>query len=143
MKLNTALELLLPRTHYVIRGSSPQHNHMVKFDCERCAEATFASDTSRRSEVAFSNTFPLANVLIANHNTALELLLPQTPFVIRGSIPQHISLGKVTTASATLYYNYFCLRHISCPEVAFPNTCQLANWRVSTICSGITALPNA
>ena len=30
-------------------------------------------------------------MLIVNHNTALELLLPQTHFVIRGSIPQRVS----------------------------------------------------
>ena len=64
---------------------------MVIFDCERCAGATFASDTFPRPEVAFSNTFPLGNVLIANHKTELELLLPQTHFVIRGSIPQRAS----------------------------------------------------
>ena len=47
MNLNTALELFLPQTHFLIRGSILQHFHMVKFDCERCAGATFASDTFR------------------------------------------------------------------------------------------------
>ena len=47
MNLNIALELHLPQTHFVIKGSIPQHFHMEKFDCERCAGAAFASDTFR------------------------------------------------------------------------------------------------
>ena len=59
---------------------------MVNFDCERCAGATFALDTFRRSEVAFSNTIHMVN-FDCERNTALELLLPQTHFTARGSIP--------------------------------------------------------
>ena len=47
----TALELLLPQTHFAVRGSILQHIPQMGTitDCEtqHCAGATFASDTFR------------------------------------------------------------------------------------------------
>ena len=63
---NTALELLLPQTHFVVRGSIPQR-------LQHCAGATLASDTSSRPELAFPNAFPLSNVPTANLNTGATL----------------------------------------------------------------------
>ena len=57
--------------------------------CWSCLEI-FTFDTYSRPEVAFPNTFPWANVLIVEQNTALELLSPQTHFAVRGSILQRV-----------------------------------------------------
>ena len=45
-------------------------------------------------EVAFPNAFPFGNVSTGNLNTALELPLPRTHFVARGSIPQRIPIWQ-------------------------------------------------
>ena len=110
--MNAALELLLPQTHFVVRGSIPQR----------------VSNWER------------SNMKL---NTALELLLPRTHFTARGSIPQHIySTWKISIVNAAL-------------ELLLPQTHlvvrggipqRVSNWQTgesSTICTGITAFPNA
>ena len=106
---------------------------MVNFDCERnTALGLLLPQTSfvvRGGIPQRVFNWERSNMKL---NTALELLLPRTHFTARGSIPQHISLDKVTTASATLRWSYFCLRHISWPEVAVPNIPNLHwNYRIS------------
>ena len=63
---------------------------MVNFGCERCAGATFASDTFVVRGSIPQRLFNWERFNM-NLNTVLELLLPQTHFVIRGSIHQRVS----------------------------------------------------
>ena len=130
--LNTALELLLPRTTFVARGSIHQRVSICwqpsrgistlrwsyfclgqlsqpevaftnaflikRFDGEsqHCVGATFASDFMSRGSIL--QRTPLGNVPIANHNTALKLLLLLTHSVMGGSILQHIHIRHCATS---------------------------------------------
>ena len=67
---NTALELLLPQTHLVVRGSILQRVLQLgtfQYESQHCTEPLLPRTSC--PEVAFSNTIPLGNVPIANHNT--------------------------------------------------------------------------
>ena len=109
--MNAALELLLPQTHLVVRGSIPQR----VFNWERAnmnlntalelllPQTHFVIRGSILQRVSNWERFNmnLNTALLSTPqgkfrlNAALEQLLPQTHFVIRGSIHQHVQIGNV------------------------------------------------
>ena len=98
------------------RWHSSTHSHLVTFrqgiSTLRWRHSCLGHNW--RPEVAFSNVFLFGNVLTVKFNTALELLLPQTHFVTRGSIPQRIPIWQrldsdtEQCAGATLASDTFC-----------------------------------